>query len=245
MVSQPSYYREVYVDRYIDRGGEGYVREYEDSWDDGSARVPAVEQQEREVAEVVVPQDEGDRGEGGPPVPDERTQELMTDGIQAFTDGKYETSAQLFLSAAMRDKGNLDAILAYAVARFATGDYSISADEIRRGIGLFPPAVDSVFNIRDRYGNQEDFEKHVRILEKYVSSHPDDVNGWLVLGFVRHFSHDRAMAAQAFEILKERSPKDAKLADVFLNARPLEEIMAALKEEMSSMEGQENQPQVE
>jgi tetratricopeptide (TPR) repeat protein len=166
-------------------------------------------------------------------LPEEELQRLMVEGINAFSEGKYEKAAIRFLTVAMEDRENPDAMLAFAVARFATEDYRISALAIRRGISQFPELVDSAFNIVDRYGDKDDFKDHLEELEEYVEDHPENADGWLVMGFVQHFMHARERAAKTFEALKHRSPKDAELADVFLKAKPLAEVLQELEKQMA------------
>ena len=157
-------------------------------------------------------------------MPAEQMHRLMVQGVELFTQGEYEESAQLFLQVAMAAPDNFDATLAYAVGRFATGDFSMSAIAIRRGVRRFPDVVNAQFDIRDRYGRLADFDRHLAALEAFVSKQPDDADGLLVLGFVQHFTGRRESAADTFKRLKARSEADADLADIFLNARPLEEL---------------------
>lgn len=167
------------------------------------------------------------RGSGGdaaaaPRMAPEQMQKLMTEGVEAFGKGEYDKAARQFLQVGMADQANVDAWLAYAIARFATGDYGMSATAIRRGIKKAPQVVNAPFDVRERYGNATDFEKHLGTLERYVLENPENADGWVVLGFVRHFSNQRDVAARTFEVVKERYPGDAELANTFLNAKPLE-----------------------
>lgn len=153
-------------------------------------------------------------------------QDLMVSGTKGFSEGKYAESAEKFGKVIQTDPHNVDAALAHGVGRFATGDYAESADSIRLGVSLFPPIVDSVFDVRERYQKTADFVTQTRTLEGYLEKHPNEPDALLVLGFVRHFSNQRDLAQQAFESLKKTSPEDAELADVFLNALPAEQAAA-------------------
>jgi len=151
---------------------------------------------------------------------------MMFEGTQAFEAGDYETAARLFMRVALQDPDNVDATLAYAVARFATGDYSIAAIAIRRGVRAYPDVVNAPFDIRDRYASPADMDPHLTTLERFVAEHPDSVDALLVLGFVQHFSRNREAAAETFRRLAELSPSDRELAELFLNAKPLDQIEA-------------------
>jgi tetratricopeptide (TPR) repeat protein len=155
-------------------------------------------------------------------VPTEREQELLKNGMTSFESGDYEKAARLFLQAAMANPDNIDALLAYAVARFATGDYAVSAIAIRRGVSKFPGVVNAAFDVRDRYGRPDDFEPQMVQLERFVQVHPDDIDAWLVLGFIRHFSDQRELSARTFQLLlKTADESDAMIAEIFLTADPL------------------------
>ena len=145
----------------------------------------------------------------------------MKEGTEAFAQGRYNEASLLFMRVAMGDPANVDGVLAYAVARFATGDYGVSALAIRRGIQRFPEVVNSGFDLRDRYGKMEDFDQHLAALEQFVRENPDNIDGWVVLGLVRHFTGQRELARRTFELVKRQSPEDTELSEVFLNANNL------------------------
>jgi tetratricopeptide (TPR) repeat protein len=160
---------------------------------------------------------EGKNGDA-PQMSTEQMDQLMKKGSEAFTTHEYEKAGRLFLQAARADARNVDAELAYAIARFASGDYETSADAIRRGVKKYPDVANSRFDVRERYGNPEDFQHHLSHLEDYVLDKAGDPNGWIVLGFVRHFGGQRQQATGNFETIKKRFEPDSEIADIFLQA---------------------------
>lgn len=162
-----------------------------------------------------------------PSLPIEKLQELMVGGTKSFGEGKYAEAVERFEQVTQADPQNVDAALAHAVARFATGGYAEAAESIRQGVALFPPIVDTMFDLRDRYESKADFIDQSRRLERHVEQNPDDSDALLVLGFVRHFSDQRDLAEQAFNKLEAQSPDDSELAQVFLQAMTPEEAAAA------------------
>jgi tetratricopeptide (TPR) repeat protein len=176
------------------------------------------------------------------PQAEEEIQKLMVKGVEKFAEGSYEEASLLFNQVMMKYQNNVDAILAYAVARFAMGDFSNSAAAVRKGIRLAPDVVNIPFDIRDRYGKLEDFDSHLKALENFVRSDPGDADGWLVLGFVRHFIGDRKMAATTFEILERRSAADADLAEIFLEARPIAEPQENQDQDVKTIYPEGEQP---
>jgi tetratricopeptide (TPR) repeat protein len=162
-----------------------------------------------------------------PSLPVEKLQQLMVSGTQAFSEGRYKEANDLFEQVAKADPQNVDAALACGVAQFASGKYDTSADSIRRGVSLFPPIVDSAFDLRERYKKVADFVDQLGKLEQFVKDNPKHLDAVLVLGFVRHFSNQRDLAQQTFRQLKKESPNDAPLAETFLNSVPPEAANAA------------------
>lgn len=157
-------------------------------------------------------------------MPTDEMDHLMKEGVEVFAGGEYEKAAQNFMKVSMAMPDNVDALLAYAVARFATGDYANSATAIRRAVRKVPDVVNSLFDLRDRYGKMSDFDGHVGNLVRYVNEKKEDVDGWLVLGFVQHFIGDRQRSKETFEGVKKRSSADADVATVFINAKPLDQL---------------------
>lgn len=152
-----------------------------------------------------------------PAIPAEQLHQKMVDGTEAFASGEYAASARLFAEVAQADPQNVDAALAYAVACFATGDYRAAAASIRNGVNLFPPIVDSTFDLRERYGKAEDFAAHLQKLERAAADKANR-DARLVLGFVQHFSDQRDLSNPIFEEIAKQGGPDADLAEVFLNA---------------------------
>lgn len=174
---------------------------------DGYARQPGPTQQDDQKRPTGLSGDEMNR--------------LMKEGVEAFAAGQYEDAARSFLRVSMADPQNIDAMLAYAVSRFATGDYPVAAIAIRRGVRAFPTVVNSSFDVRDRYNTPTDFDLHLQVLEEFVRERPDDVDGWVVLGFIRHFTAQRELTTRTFEMVKKLSQSDADVADIFLKAQPV------------------------
>ena len=146
---------------------------------------------------------------------------MMYEGTKQFSQGTYEQAARLFLNVTLQDPANADAALAYGVARFATGDYAVAAIAIRRGVSRVPDIINSSFDIRERYGNAADLDRHMQALQSFVRQRPDNADALLVLGFVQHFTDQREAARQTFDRLRQVSPPDAGLAGTFLSAKPL------------------------
>jgi len=151
----------------------------------------------------------------------------INEGAQKFEQGQYDEAVRLFEEVALEDRNNADAWFALGTAKFATGDYARSASAIRQGVQAFPEMVNTVFDVRDRYGKIEDFQRHIESLERHVESNKQDVDAHIVLGFVYHFTGQRDWAKEVFNYVSEQSPDDAHLARVFISAKPAPEDRSA------------------
>lgn len=157
------------------------------------------------------------RGTGITP---EKLHDLMVEGVRLFKEAKYNEAASTFLRVTLADRQNIDATLAYAVSRFATGDYQIAGLAVRRAVRRMPEVVDSPFDVRSRYTRQEDFALHLARLEQYVVDNPEADDAWMVLGFIRHFSGQQELAVETFRRLQLLPGADVGAVEIFLAAKP-------------------------
>jgi tetratricopeptide (TPR) repeat protein len=155
------------------------------------------------------------------PAPTNQLEQMINDGTQAFRGGDYTRAAQLFGQAAAADGRNADARLAYGMAQFALGDYRQAAAAIRDGIGIAPELVNTTLDLRDNYSSDQEFDKNFERLAQQVENNPNDADALLVLGFVYHFVGDRQDSRAVFEQIRTQGGSDARLANIFLNARPV------------------------
>lgn len=127
------------------------------------------------------------------------SERYLTLGDRSFREGRYKDAVQ-FYSRAIEftpDVGVLYLILADAL--FATGDYHYAAYTIRRALELDPTLVDSVVDKHAFYGNPEDFDEQLRILQNYLADHPVDDDARLVLATNLLFAGRPAQAASVLE----------------------------------------------
>jgi tetratricopeptide (TPR) repeat protein len=163
-------------------------------------------------------------------VPAEQLEQMISDGTRLFREGDYGQAADLFQRAAGADPRNADARLAYGIAEFAVGDFRLAAAAVRQGIAISPEIVNTALDLRDNYGNAGDFDRHFDRLAQRVESEPGDGDALLVLGFIYHFVGDRQDSEDVFQQIKAEGWADARLADVFLNAKPAPQSASAAGE---------------
>ncbi|MCB9854241.1 MAG: tetratricopeptide repeat protein [Phycisphaerales bacterium] len=216
-----SYYYPTYYPAYI---GPTYVTDTI-VYDDNDAVVVI----DNDDPDVLVLDGSGNNSQPGtnvapqPNVPDydedNPLAQKINEGADKFEQGQYDEAVRLFEEVALADRNNADAWFALATAKFATGDYARGASAIRQGVQAFPEMVNTVFDIRDRYGNVDDFQRHIETLERHVESNKDDVDAHIMLGFVYHFTGQRDWAKEVFTYVSDKSPNDQHLARVFINAK--------------------------
>jgi tetratricopeptide (TPR) repeat protein len=67
-------------------------------------------------------------------------------------------------------------------ALFATGDYHYAAHCLRRALELEPDLLEVEFDKRSFYGEVTDYDRHILLLERYLSDHILDDDARLLLG---------------------------------------------------------------
>jgi tetratricopeptide (TPR) repeat protein len=149
-----------------------------------------------------------------------RYQGLMESGLYDFYMGRYDQASAQFLAAVSMSPGDIDSRLRAVHALFAVGDYGAAAAMLREALRLQPPAILLNYDIRGEYGKLEDFASHVQQLEAATVKSPGDFNVWLMLGYVRAYSGDRAAAYQALRQAVRLNPRDPMMTRLIRATRP-------------------------
>jgi tetratricopeptide (TPR) repeat protein len=123
----------------------------------------------------------------------------LATGEADFAAGEYDDARQSFSYAVLEEPDNGFANLAYGLVYFALGDYSASADALRRGLSAAPDIVDRPIDITRQYGSSDDLARHIQSLQLHLASRPADADAWFVLGYVEYSSGRPTEAARAFE----------------------------------------------
>ncbi|MFO0984197.1 MAG: tetratricopeptide repeat protein [Planctomycetota bacterium] len=147
---------------------------------------------------------------------------LVDRGNELFHGGDYVSAAEAYRQAILADLSNATAKFGYARALFALGNYPFAALAIRMGMKLAPdwPVVGG--DLRDGYGNTQDFTAHAQALDRYRSERPDDPAALLVAGYVHYFTGDFDRAATDFDRLVQANASDEvakRFAEVAAGAR--------------------------
>jgi len=146
---------------------------------------------------------------------------LMNDGLAAFRRGDYRQAANQFMAAAESNHGDAGSRLHAAHALIAVGDYRSAVVMLRRAFQLQPKIVALEYDIRDDYGNVDDFGLHLKRLHEAAIRAERDEDLWILLGYMRFYSGDCSGAYDAFRLALKFSPRDplaARLAKASMTA---------------------------
>jgi tetratricopeptide (TPR) repeat protein len=194
----------VYVDNYVSNYVEpAYARE--EVYEDWITPEPAVSYgptgalYDPSGAVLAPPQE--------PASPQQVTTPLEA-GDSAFRAGDYPEAQVHYVRAQLDGVHSGEAAIAYALAHFAQGDYSLATLALRRGLSEAPDAIQQPLDVAWLYGDASVLEQHVGRLSAHLGQRETDADGWLLLGYVRFGSGDLPGAVEAFGRAAELRPGD-------------------------------------
>src|SRR5262249_20142172 len=130
------------------------------------------------------------------------------DGTELFKAGLYERAAVRLLNAADLNQGDALCRVRAGHALFALGRYDEAVKFIRRAFELQATLATLSYDLRDEYGRMRDFDQQFATLEQFVSSHPCDPSGLLMLGYVRYFTTGPGSAYTVLRCAKSLDPRN-------------------------------------
>jgi tetratricopeptide (TPR) repeat protein len=142
-----------------------------------------------------------------------RAGQLITVGDRLFRAGNLKKADERFQQA-MRAAPDLAAPRArLAQVALARGNYTEAANRLREAETAEPGWIITAPDIQSIYGEPAEFARSVARLESYLQVHPDDRDGWLVLGAQWFLTGRTAKAADVFKRLDDpRRKPDVALA---------------------------------
>jgi hypothetical protein len=138
-------------------------------------------------------------------------QNVMQAGHEAFTRGDYSDAARHFLLATELNQGDPGSRLCAAHAEVALGHYEHAAALVHRAFDLQPKLVYLSPDIRDAYGDMEDFDAHVEGLRR-VTEDSRSALLWFLLGYYCHSYGALREAADALARAHRLDPADHVIA---------------------------------
>ena len=143
-----------------------------------------------------------------------RAEELVVLGDRSFRGGSYHRAEERYKLAAKANPGTPIPHLHLAQIALIREDYTTAAGYLRdavastRGSSWLLETPD----IMSMYGEPGDFAKQLARLESWLQAHPDDRNGWFVLGAENYLAGHHQVATDAFLRLSDRSGDEALAA---------------------------------
>ena len=150
----------------------------------------------------------------------------MQTGTESFRAGDYSASARHFILAARLDNGDASSRIRAGHALVAVGRYREASALIARALQLQPKLPYLSRDIRDEYGQKDDFDQHFDRLAKATRDSGDQADLWALLGYYEFFGGRQSKALQSLskaETLDPRNPLAQRLLEVArLSLPPLE-----------------------
>lgn len=129
-------------------------------------------------------------------------------GLAVFRTGRYEQAAVKYLNAAAANHGDAASRIHAGHALFALGRYDEAMKLIRRAMQLQPRLTTEDYDVRDDYGDREDFTHHLAALEYHVTTYPNDAAGVLMLGYIRYYTTGPGSAYESLVKAKALDPRN-------------------------------------
>lgn len=146
----------------------------------------------------------------------EQAQERLTVGDRYFRAGEYRRASVRYQEAIDADPDDPQPYVRLAQVAVARGEYGEAANRFREAQMVRPGWMLAARDVQNLFGDPTDFARVLSTLESYLQTHPEDRDGWLVLGAELYLSRRTDRAADCFVRLTDRAP-DSTLS-AFLDA---------------------------
>jgi tetratricopeptide (TPR) repeat protein len=147
-----------------------------------------------------------------------RSAHLATLGDRLFRAGNLKKAEERYLQAMRLAPDLASPRVRLAQVAIARGQFEDAAIRIREAETVQPGWISTAPDIQTIYGEPKEFARTLERLESHLQAHPDDRDGWLVLGAQLFLSGRTSRAADVFKRLDDPNRKaDAALA-AFLDA---------------------------
>lgn len=132
----------------------------------------------------------------------------MQTGTQDFRAGDYSSAARHFILAARLDNGDASSRIRGGHALVAVGRYHEASTLIARALQLQPKLPYLTRDIRDEYGQKDDFARHFEQLGKATRDAGDQADLWALLGYYEFFGGRQTEALQSLSKAETLDPRN-------------------------------------
>lgn len=147
-----------------------------------------------------------------------RAAQLVTFGDRLFRGKNLKKAEERYLQAVYLDAGSAAPLLRLAQVALAREQYGEAARRLREAERVQPGWIVTAPDVQALFGEPDDFSEHLSRLESYLQVHPEDRDGWLVLGAEWYLSGRAARASDVFLRLNDPRRKPDIALSAFLQA---------------------------
>lgn len=133
----------------------------------------------------------------------------MQTGTESFRAGDYSSSARHFILAARLDNGDASSRIRAGHALVAVGRYREASALIARALQLQPKLPYLTRDIRDEYGQKDDFDQHFELLAGATRDAGDQADLWALLGYYEFFGGRQPDALHSLSRAEMLDPRNA------------------------------------
>jgi tetratricopeptide (TPR) repeat protein len=144
--------------------------------------------------------------------------QLVVIGDRLFRGNNLKKAEERYLQAAKLDEGSAAPQLRLAQVALVREQYAEAARRLRAAEQAQPGWMVTAPDVQSLYGEPGEFANHLARLESYLQVHPDDRDGWLVLGAEWYLSGRAARATDVFLRLNDPKRKPDVALTAFLQA---------------------------
>lgn len=157
----------------------------------------------------------------------ERTQSLLTQasthmgrGLAAFRNGQYREAVKHFKLASETNQGDPSAMIYTAHALFAIGRYQEGSAYLRKAFTLEPRIALLTYDMRDDYGNRQDFTEQFTALHSALKAAPTNVDRLAMFSYVLNFSGRTDDAYKLLAKARKIGPNDKIITLLYEASNP-------------------------
>jgi predicted Zn-dependent protease len=142
----------------------------------------------------------------------------VTFGDRLFRANNTKKAEERYLQAIRSNPQAAAPRIRLAQLAFVRGDYSEAANRLREAETAQPGWLAAPLDIQSIYGEPGDFNRHIALLESHLHAHPEDRDGWFVLGAQWYLSGRTAKAADVFLRLDDPHRRPDVALTAFIDA---------------------------
>lgn len=143
-----------------------------------------------------------------------RMRPFLDAGFRAMEMKLYSQAQRNFLLATFGDERDGVALMLYAIASFARGDYDLASSGLRQALEITPELIAEPFDVRGLYSDDEELARHISSLVAAMDSSEFGNDLHLLLGYLYYSTGDPDNGAMTLAKGITITPSDSLLSSV-------------------------------